>query len=222
MSINDVIIRITNFSYQHIGNALPDEVDKSNVVNIFEQIINKSMDSTTPVEHPFMINVAGIPGAGKSTYCKKLITGKESFCNINFSNVLYIAFDEIMCNAQLPYKNEADLNVEQAFNRWEIPARIAGYELLKRAVDKKLNILFEHSSSIEWHVKLFELMASKYDYMTYFVYLNIDPDKAKTRVMERMEHENRRFTPELVDRRHAALVSLLPEYRKLFKSNFKE
>ena len=222
MTANDAIANITHLPYRRIGDALPDDVDGNVVSAVFERIVVESLNTAMPVERPFLLNVAGIPGAGKSTYCKNLLAGKSSFCGLDFSNSLYLAFDEIMCNPQSPYRAEAALDAARAFDRWEIPARIAGYELLKRAVDGKLNILLEHSSSVVGHATLFELLASRYDYELYFGYLNVNLDEAKKRVEKRARRENRSFAPERIDERYVALGELLPEYRKLFKSNFKQ
>lgn len=51
------------------------------------------------------------------------------------SSAIYIGFDAIMENERLPYIREEVNHAEEAFKRWELSARIAGYELLKRAIE---------------------------------------------------------------------------------------
>ncbi|MDR2563237.1 MAG: AAA family ATPase [Prevotellaceae bacterium] len=219
MTVDSIIEDITHCPYRFIDAALPSEVEKELIVPIFEEIIAERLIEAKPVEHPFICNVSGIPAAGKSTYCKRLMRGEISFNGIDFSNVLYFAFDEIMQNPALPYHIDAAKDLQYAFDRWEAPARIAGYELLKRAVDANLNILFEHSSSLKQHVNLFDLLISHYGYEFYFVYLNLDANEARKRVEDRAKQENRTFASERIDERYAAINSLLPEYKKLCKLN---
>ena len=219
MTVDSIIEDITHCPYRCIDKAFPCETEKGLIASVFENIIAERLIEAKAVEHPFIFNVSGIPAAGKSTYCKRLTKGETSFNGIDFSNVLYLAFDDIMQNPALPYRIDAAKSLQYAFDRWEAPARIAGYELLKRAVDAKLNILFEHSSSLEQHVSLFDLLVSDYGYELYFVYLNADAGEAKKRVEDRAKRENRTFAPERIDERYAAINRLLPEYKKLCKSN---
>ena len=42
----------------------------------------------------------------------------------------------------------------KAFEKWQIPARIAGYELLRRAIEAKKNIFFDHGGTPMCHREL--------------------------------------------------------------------
>ena len=77
------------------------------------------------------------------------------------SSAIYIGFDAIMENERLPYIREEVNHAEEAFKRWELSARIAGYELLKRAIENKYLIIFDHSSALPQHIDLFNLLLSE-------------------------------------------------------------
>ncbi len=48
-----------------------------------------------------------------------------------------------------------------AFQKYEMPARIIGYELLRRAVNRRVNIMFEHSGTNKAHLELFKNIKKK-------------------------------------------------------------
>lgn len=48
----------------------------------------------------------------------------------------------------------------EAFKKWELPARIAGYELLRRAIKQKKNIYFDHGGTPICHRELLCLKLS--------------------------------------------------------------
>lgn len=202
-----IIISITKCPYSQIFKKIPDNVDdKQKILNILEEIINDYLRGVTLVASPSLLNISGIPGSGKSTMCKKIMAGS--------SNLLYISFDEIMKDNRLPYKSAEKKDAQQAFNDWEIVARIVGYELLKRAVEQKKNILFEHSSSIQEHVVLFEwLLKNGYD--VHFKYISIPVFEAKKRVITRAEQEGRIVPDGYIETRYEQLKNLLPQYKKL-------
>lgn len=197
---------MTNYSYDQLKNVMPDYIDIEVTTHKFEEIINSYLLKNRPVSQPFLINFSGIPGAGKTTWCKMV--------SEVMANVIYISFDEIMKNQKLPYKTEARKDANKAFERWELPIKIAGYELLRRAVKRRYNILFEHSSSIPQHVELFKWIISE-GYDVHFRYIDVDIDEAKERVIKRNEVAGRFFPIELIDERDVALRKLLPQYEEI-------
>lgn len=76
---------------------------------------------------PHFVQIGGIPGAGKTTFCK----------NSHWDERLFISFDKIMESLPAYRQDIYRLGAVRAFNRWEMPARIIGYEALRRAVEKK-------------------------------------------------------------------------------------
>ena len=131
MKTEDIAISITGYSYSNIKETIPDGVDKEEIAAVYEEIIDEYLQKGIPREIPALINVSGVPGVGKSTFCKKLLAMPEN------SSAIYIGFDAIMENERLPYIREEVNHAEEAFKRWELSARIAGYELLKRAIENK-------------------------------------------------------------------------------------
>src|SRR5574344_2195078 len=109
-----------------------------------EKLIQYLLTGYSGVSHPTFIQIGGIPGAGKSTFYK----------NHSQDNYLYISFDTIM--EQLPeYISDLHkIGSKASFTKWEIPARIIGYELLQRAITLKLNIILEHSGVNDAHIEL--------------------------------------------------------------------
>ena len=142
MKMEDIAISITGYSYSNKKETIPDGVDKEEIAAVYEEIIDEYLQKGIPREIPALINVSGVPGAGKSTFCKKLLAMPEN------SSAIYIGFDAIMENERLPYIREEVNHAEEAFKRWELSARIAGYELLKRAIENKYLIIFDHSSAL--------------------------------------------------------------------------
>lgn len=155
MKTEDIAISITGYSYSNIKETIPDGVDKEEIAAVYEEIIDEYLQKGIPREIPALINVSGVPGAGKSTFCKKLLAMPEN------SSAIYIGFDAIMENERLPYIREEVNHAEEAFKRWELSARIAGYELLKRAIENKYLIIFDHSSALSQHIDLFNLLLSE-------------------------------------------------------------
>ncbi len=204
MSLEKIITAITGCPYDELYKTLPADTDRQKVVSTYEAIINECLTGHPMQQSPYLINVSGIPGSGKTTYCRELAKMPEH------SDAIYIGFDAIMEHAELPYSTEVQINPEEAFRRWELSARIAGYELLKRATEKKYDIIFDHSSAHYHHVSLFENLLRK-GYNIYFYYLSINPQTAK----QRTHHRKRYVPPTYIDDRYTALQKLLPEYRKI-------
>lgn len=204
MDIDDIIHSITGYSYGELIKTVPENVDRDLVVRIYEEIINESLSNGDVKSNPLLVNVSGIPGSGKSTLCKKLMETPEYY------KAIYIGFDKIMEDVRLPYAYEESRNPQEAFNRWEMSARIAGYELLKRAVNDRLTIVLDHSSAIPQHIDLFKLLLAT-GYEVHFIYIPIDIDEAKRRVANRKRH----VPPLYLEERSNALRQLLPEYEKI-------
>lgn len=205
--LETIITSITKCSYGKLFEKIPDDLqNKQKIVDIFEEIINDNLSQGSSVTSPSLYNISGIPGSGKSTWCEKM--------KVEFTNFLYISFDKIMEDRRLSYKLAEKIDAKKAFADWEVPARIAGYELLKRAVQQKKNILFEHSSSIPEHVALFEWLL-KNDYEVHFRYVHVAPSVANERIKAR-EKQTGRIVPEgYIEERYKRLKDLLPQYKEL-------
>lgn len=204
MKTEDIAISITGYSYSNIKETIPDGVDKEEIAAVYEEIIDEYLQKGIPREIPALINVSGVPGAGKSTFCKKLLAMPEN------SSAIYIGFDAIMENERLPYIREEVNHAEEAFKRWELSARIAGYELLKRAIENKYLIIFDHSSALPQHIDLFNLLLSE-GYEVHFNFIFIPEEEARRRVKNRKRY----IPPYYIEERSKTLQYLLPEYKRI-------
>lgn len=143
----------------------------------FEKIINSLSSGVSHSVNPVFVHMLGIPGAGKSTFYRKN-AGK-------FGNHLFISFDAIM-EAHPRYQEDVEkLGSVEAFHRWEIPARVAGYELLERAVNAGKNIFLDHSGAPECHQKLL-MMVKEIGYRTemFYIYCPIEVAVERARLRE--------------------------------------
>jgi len=204
MDINDIIYSVTGYSYDELIKTVPDDIDRHLVVKTYEKIINESLSNVGADKNLSLINVSGIPGSGKSTFCRELMSTPQ------YSGTIYIGFDKIMEDKQLPYANEENVNPQEAFKRWELSARIAGYELLRRAIENKLPVIFDHSSAIPQHFELFTLLLAM-GYEVHFFYISISEDEAKRRA----ENRKRYVPPQYIEERSNALRKLLPQYKQI-------
>lgn len=204
MKTEDITIGITGYSYDDIKKTIPDGVDKEGIAAAYEEVIEEYLQACVPQEVPALINVSGVPGAGKSTLCRKLLAMPE------YSNAIYIGFDEIMKDERLPYAKEEADHAEEAFKRWELSARVAGYELLRRAIEHRCLIVFEHSSALPQHVDLFHLFLSE-GYEVHFYFILVSEEEAGRRVKNR-----ERYVPTCyIEERNKTLQNLLPEYKRI-------
>lgn len=168
-----------------------------------ERLINKSLSGLIPSAAPELLQISGIPGAGKSTFCaahpKK--------------NYLFLSFDRIM-TALRGYQEELKKNGSvAAFQKYEMPARIIGYELLRRALNKKVNIMFEHSGTNKAHLELFRNIRQK-GYTTAVDFIICDTATAIRRAQKRAE-ETKRYVPEtLILERAAKFKEYMDAYKK--------
>ena len=101
---------------------------KNETKELFSPIINEILNNHISQDKPTFIHMLGIPGAGKTTYMNN---NKECF-----KDFLFLDFDMVM--ERLPeYREDVKkLGSVEAFEKWEIPSRIAGYEVLLQAIKK--------------------------------------------------------------------------------------
>ena len=195
MKISDLmpsIKQLVSYDYQEIQCPL------------YEEIIKETLAGVHPTPKPLLTQIGGIPGAGKSTFCKYFQNSKS----------IYLGFDEIMESIPGYRQDIYLLGGEKSFKKWEMPARVIGYEILRRAVIHKLNIFFEHSGVNEAHIELFK-NAKLLGYRTEVDYLLCKPQIAMKRTVER-EKQTRRHTPkELILERSALIKKYIEKYKNI-------
>lgn len=170
----------------------------------YEQLIAVFLSGHHPSLQPRFIHMSGIPGSGKSTF----------YHQHDWGDTLILDFDRVM-EAIPDYRQDLEkMGSSLAFKKWEIPARVIGYELLCRAVSLSLNIFFDHGGIDQTHIDLMKNI-KKYNYTTEMYHISCDFETAIRRTIAR-EHVTRRHTPrELICQRAALLDKFLKEYQKI-------
>lgn len=169
-----------------------------------ERLINQVLSGLYPVKQPELRQISGIPGAGKSTYCATHLP----------KNFAMISFDAIMLKLR-GYQNALKASgAAYAYAQYEMPARIIGYELLKRAIILRLNIMLEHSGVNEAHIELFQNLAKR-GYKTAVDCVVCKTDVALLRTKERAAKINRYVPENVVLERADKLREYMTRYKKI-------
>ena len=169
-----------------------------------ERIIAEFLSGLTPVLKPELRQISGIPGSGKSTYCDKNLP----------KNFLLLSFDKIMVSLSGYQQALKEKGAVYAYGAYEMPARIIGYELLRRAIAKKYNIMLEHSGTNQAHLELFKNLPKK-GYKTAVNFIVCDTGLAVARTKKRAEEINRYVPEELVIERAKRIKSYVSAYQKI-------
>ncbi len=169
-----------------------------------EFLIKKSLAGLVSSVHPELWQISGIPGAGKSTFCAAHLP----------PNFLFLSFDKIMVALSGYQHDLAIYGSVAAYHKYEMPARIIGYELLRRAVNLKLNIMFEHSGTNPAHLELFKNIRKK-GYRTAVNFIMCDTELAITHAKERAIKTKRYVPEQLIRERASSLQSYISAYQKL-------
>ncbi len=180
-----------------ISEVVPHLYDELTQKEMFEPMFEQKLSSVEKVDQPTLIHMLGIPGCGKSTFIKQ--NAKK------FDGYLIIGFDAIMEALPQYHEDVLKLGSVEAFKKWEIPARIAGYELLVRAINKRVNIVLDHGGSPACHVELMKNVKKYCGYKTVIYELSCKVDEAIRRVRIR-EMRTKRHTPENMIRQRYNLL----------------
>ncbi len=169
-----------------------------------ETLLNLALKNIPSVPHPKLIHMFGIPGAGKSTF----------YHTHTWSPHVFIDFDHIM--KQLPqYQQDLFLlGSVEAFDKWEIPARVIGYELLRRAVGLRQNIFFDHGGANTAHLNLIKNLRLL-GYSTEMHYVYCSTEQALLRAKQREQQTGRHTPPQIIYERASAVTELAEKYKKI-------
>ena len=180
--------------------------DDKNLEKLFGKIIDNMLIDKQKQDKPNFVHMLGIPGAGKTTFLRKNID--------KFKDYLLLDFDNLM--EQLPeYRQDInEIGLVKSFKKWQIPARIAGYELLLRAVANKVNIFFDHGGSPFLHVKLLEEI-KKNKYYIKVIYIKCNTDIAIIRTKEREKYTLRHTPEELIVQREPLIKQRIKQFREI-------
>lgn len=167
------------------------------------------LERASPSRAPVLVHMLGIPGSGKTTFARALHRCLSSQQPGMFT---YVSFDHLM-EAISTYRIDGDLRSE--FAKYELPARSAGYALLKELLERKVSVLFDHGGANPEHIGLIRYAAEALGYQAFVIYIRCSVNVAKERVSQRMKIEGR-YTPlEYVDNRFKVISTLVSEYLNL-------
>ena len=174
-------------------------------VEDFQAIFDRFNGIQKRIDEPVLKIVAGVPCSGKSHYINVL---REEY-----PDAFVLQFDDIMCKFNgycVVFENKGK---EAAFAEYELPARWIGYQLLIRALEKNVSIIWEHSSALEQHVDLYKIIYHKSVYQVEMLYIDTPMEIIMQRTLK--ERDKGRFLPiEYITERSEKLKALLPIYQK--------
>ncbi len=186
---------------EHLSKTVNNKRVEEILINESSDLFDQKMLSLKKNSNAKIISVCGIPASGKTYYSNEII-------KINNEKYFYISFDDIMESFSL-YIELLKKNKELAFETFEIPARIIGYQWLKKCIENRIPILFDNSNTMQQHIAIYQIMKDVYDYYIEIHFLNISPSVT----IPRMARRERFFPEEQVYSRWDKIKSLLPAYK---------
>ncbi|MBE6444592.1 MAG: hypothetical protein E7019_00835 [Alphaproteobacteria bacterium] len=171
---------------------------------LYEDIINHFLSQADNTSTPVLIHPLGAPGSGKTTF----------YTSNSWSSHVLVAFDNIM-EAIPQYQSDCqNLGNVKAFEKWQIPARIIGYELLRRAIEQKKNIFFDHGGSNQGHIQLIKSI-KKYRYTSEMHFIDCPLEICLQRCTQREKQIHRHTPKDMVISRHNQTKLLIDQYKKI-------
>lgn len=172
---------------------------------VLRQSVTQACAQAQAQPRPLLLHTIGVPGAGKSSLLRALsaeLTPLPHHC---------VSFDALM--QEIPaYRARAVSDAEAAFQAFELPAREAGYVLLRELLARRAHILFDHSGANSDHRDILRY-AKQQGYAVMLVRLGVSVTQAQRRLAERQLKDGRHTPPAYVAERQALLQTLLPAYR---------
>jgi predicted ABC-type ATPase len=167
--------------------------------------LSRAIFEDAAADRPWLVNVAGTVGSGKST----IIEGLAPSLGLGHG---LVQLDRIMEAYPGYAKDLAALGPEKAFANWEAAAWTAGFDAIDRLTRKRGAIVLELSASQTAHVELLEAF-SRNGYRTCMVVLTTPLTICEERARRRAAEGGRHVPPGYVASRHEKLSALLPRYR---------
>lgn len=160
---------------------------------------------------PVFVFTSGVPGSGKTTLTRMLVDNKEQFASVPAHHM----FDQIMEAYPEYHADYEKYGMETAFQKWELVARITGYEVLRQLFKKRANIVFEHSFSDATHVDLLRVLKADTDYKLVYMPIECPVETCLERIKIR-DKDKPRFVPiGYIAERAEVIKELQPNYLSL-------
>ena len=170
----------------------------------YDTIINKYLNVDAKRSDPYLFHLCGLPGAGKTTF----------YHSQSWPKHVFIGFDDIMESIPQYQKDIITLGSVNAFKKWEIPARIIGYELFRRAVSEHKTIFFDNGALSQTHLNLIKNIRN-FGYKTIMYYISCDIDTACQRAEQRQKETMRHIPVETIKQRALIEQDVVPQYKQI-------
>ncbi len=184
------------FCYGEVPSALTPEA---------KELIAKAVAKTRPARAPRLVHLCGMPGSGKTTYAEQFRLREPGFALVQFDHVM-----ESLSGYRVDKLEKGPVH---AFKNWESPARAVGYRLLQALLERRHDVLFDHSAASHNHLTLIDT-ARAWGYSVEMHYLSCSVQLCLERVREREAKIGRHTPPRLVVERQVLLDELLPCTRR--------
>lgn len=160
-----------------------------------------------PDGQPVLHAMAGIPGAGKSTFvAQERKAGR-------LPERAFVMNPDIVMTALEGYAADLESRGPQAaFDRWELPARAFAHELLKDARRRRLDVIQDMACARREDVETLRTFRAD-GYRVCVWYVECPVDVALERIARRMARTGRYTPGAMVRERAAAIRQLLPRIR---------
>lgn len=149
--------------------------------------------------------MAGIPGAGKSTFVNAAIARGQ------FPGDSFILDPDRVMTALPEYQHDFEAHgPAESFLRWELPARALAYAMFDEASAGRLTIIKDMGCARSENYEKLKLLKNL-GYRLMMFHIACDVDEAIRRSLTRPRHT----PPDMIRDRAASLADLLPRYRAL-------
>ena len=219
MSVFSYIAEIIKHDYPSLPAEVQQEAEKLIKARLTRGELAAYHEEGSPnkkLEKPLFCQVGGIPGSGKSTFCRQSMHN-----GVLPADAVLVKFDDVMMSLsgyqqdkqELTEQLGAEAGLKQAFTNWEPMARTIGYELLDRAIKSHRNIVFENSGAYLGHVELLKWLQENKDYHCKFYYMNCPLETAIERVAIRNQRGEMYIGEQMIKDRHQSLTAGLEKYQ---------
>lgn len=171
----------------------------------FQKVYDYFSSLQEEANEPVLKIVAGVPLSGKSRYIRSL---KE-----HYPKAFVLQFDKIMLSFERYKVVLENTSKEAAFREYELPARWIGYQLLIRALENNVSIIWEHSSTPEEHLEMYEFIWNETMYNVEMFYIDTPMELILQRTHQ-IREGGRHLPLEYITERSEKLNQLIPEYKK--------
>ena len=161
------------------------------------ELLAKALTEAANYPHqnkPYWIQVIGIPGSGKTTFVEMLSKRLE------FRRPYTLASNDTFMDQIPEYQAMADRAL--AFQTFEGPARALVFELFKKLIAQKNDVLYEHSTSYP-PVRDLMYYIKQSGFTFVLVRITVPLDVAKRRAHQREAETNRHIPESVIDERAA-------------------